>query len=93
MASETDKLVGDYLKRLDGELRDLPRSRRHELVDEISHHIVEARAELDPDELGVRELLDRLGDPEEIAAETRARFGLERRRGGWPDIVSRSSSF
>lgn len=77
MASNPDKLVADYLGRLDRELRDLPRARRRELVDEISGHIAEARAELDGDnELAVRQLLDRLGEPEEIAAEARGRFDV-----------------
>jgi hypothetical protein len=49
MASDTDKLVADYLGRLDRELRDLPRTRRRELVEEISGHIAEARA--DPEEI------------------------------------------
>jgi uncharacterized membrane protein len=70
MASTADKLVADYLKRLDAELRDIPRARRRELQQEIFEHIAEARADLEKeDESGVRELLDRLGDPEDIAAE------------------------
>jgi hypothetical protein len=77
-----DKLVDAYLKRLESELGDLPRSRRNELVDEISEHIAEARSEFDADdELAVCELLNRLGEPEEIAAETRDRFGVRPRSG------------
>jgi hypothetical protein len=86
MSSKTDELVADYLERLNAELRDLPRERRRELVDEISGHIAEARAELDPDdELAVRELLDRLGEPEEIAAEAAPRQAVHR-RAGWKEI-------
>jgi hypothetical protein len=82
MASTADKLVADYLKRLDAELRDLPRARRRELHQEISEHIAEARADLEKeDESGVRELLDRLGEPEDIAAEARERFGVQRKSG------------
>jgi hypothetical protein len=64
MASETDKLVADYLKRLNAELRDLPRARRHDLTQEISEHITEGRALLEPeDEAGIRNMLDGLGAP------------------------------
>lgn len=42
-----DRLVEDYLERLDKELRDLPRSRRREVVDEIAEHISAGREELD----------------------------------------------
>jgi hypothetical protein len=88
MASDTDKLVADYLWRLDRELRDLPRARRRELVDEISGHIAEARADLETEsEAAVRSLLDRLGEPEEIAAEARGRVGVEP-RGSALDIVA-----
>ena len=64
-----------YLRRLDDELRDLPRARRGEILDEIRGHIDEA----DPaSEAELRDVLDRLGDPEEIAAEARERFGVTR---------------
>ena len=33
MAAKADKLVSDYLKRLNGELRGFPRARRRELVE------------------------------------------------------------
>ncbi|ADB50399.1 HAAS signaling domain-containing protein [Conexibacter woesei] len=69
-APATDRLVDDYLDRLEDELADAPSSRRRELVDEISTHIEEARAALADGgtEAEVRMLLDRLGDPAEIAA-------------------------
>jgi hypothetical protein len=58
-----------YLRRLDEELRDLPAGRRRELVDEIREHIAEASP---ADEAELRTVLDRLGDPADIAAEARA---------------------
>lgn len=89
MTSNADQLVDDYLQRLDHELRDLSRSRRRELKEEIAWHIAEGRAGLESDdEAGVRNLLDRLGDPAEIAAEERARSGVVPRTGGVLEIVA-----
>jgi uncharacterized membrane protein len=68
----TDELVEDYLDRLELELADFPSARRRELVQEISEHIAEARAALESEsEADVRNLLDRMGDPADIAAEAR----------------------
>ena len=76
--SDTDELIANYLKRLENELSDLPRPRRRELVQEISEHIDEARSGLEAQsEAEIRTVLDRLGDPADIAAEARERFGLE----------------
>ena len=48
--------------------------RRRELREEIAGHIAEARAALPAEsEADVRTLLDRLGDPADIAAEARGR--------------------
>jgi uncharacterized membrane protein len=88
MNPQADKLVEAYLKRLNSELRDLPRARRRELVDEITEHISEARSDLEvEDEAAIRTLLDRIGAPEDIAADARERFGIER-RGGALDVVA-----
>jgi HAAS len=76
-----DRLTDDYLARLDSELAGLPRAAQREVIGEIEAHITEARADLAPDdEIGVRNLLDRLGDPAEIASEARKRFGVPTRR-------------
>ena len=75
MSATSDKLVERYLKHLDVELDDLPRDRRREIVDEISGHIAEARADLEQEtESDVRNILEGLGDPAEIAADARERF-------------------
>ena len=75
MSTTPDKLVERYLKHLDVELDDLPRDRRREIVDEISGHIAEARAGLEAEtEADVRNILEGLGDPAEIAADARERF-------------------
>jgi hypothetical protein len=78
MTTETDALILRYLQDLQTQLQDLPADRRRELLDEVGDHIAAARADLDPeDEAAVRTLLDRLGDPADIAAEARERFGVQ----------------
>jgi hypothetical protein len=87
VASNADRLVADYLKTLDRELRGVPRGRREELKAEIGEHIAEARAGLEPgDEAGVREILERLGDPVDIAAAERPAEAPA--RAGWREIVA-----
>ena len=79
MTTEVDALILRYLQDLEGELRDLPANRRQELLDEVGEHIAAARAALDPEtEAGVRTVLERLGDPADIAAEARERFDFQR---------------
>ena len=79
MTTEADALILRYLQDLEGELRDLPANRRQELLDEVGEHIAAARAALDPEtEAGVRTMLERLGDPADIAAEARERDGVQR---------------
>ena len=88
-----DKLVERYLKHLEVELDDLPRDRRREIVDEIAGHIAEARAGLEHEtEADVRNILEGLGDPAEIAADARERFDVKptseaaQYRPGWIEI-------
>ena len=67
--STVDRLVADYLARLETASAALPPDRRHELVEEIGSHIATARAAgAAADEAAVRTLLERLGQPEVIAA-------------------------
>jgi hypothetical protein len=78
MTTEADALILRYLQDLESQLGDLPTNRRQELLDEVGEHIAAARAELDPEtEAGVRTLLERLGDPADIAAEARERSGIQ----------------
>ncbi len=69
-ADRTDVLVDRYLSDLDAALRGLPAARRQQIIDEITEHISEGRSGLQhDDEVGLRELLDRVGDPDDIAVE------------------------
>ncbi len=82
----TRPTVEAYLDRLEKELVDLPDDRRRELIDEIRGHIDEALASMpDPSEADVRNVLDRLGEPADIAAEARERFDITRVTPTWRD--------
>ncbi len=71
--TDLDNLIQDYLSRLDAALRGLPTSRRQQLVAEITQHVEESRARLpEQSEAAIRGLLDRVGQPEEIASEAMA---------------------
>ncbi len=68
-----DRMVGRYLGELDSALARLPRARRRQIREEVEAHIREARGEQGArDEAGLRQLLDRIGDPGEIAREAGA---------------------
>jgi hypothetical protein len=87
MASQT---MDRYFERLERELADLPSERRRELMEEIRDHVDQSlSANPDPTEAEVRNVLDRLGDPAEIASEARERFGVRRagvRRADWAAV-------
>lgn len=69
MNVHTDPLVDDYLRRLDAAASALPAHRRDELVGEIRDHIQEALRQTPAgDKAAVRNVLERLGSPEEITA-------------------------
>lgn len=63
----------DYLLQVEFTLRDLPWRQRRDLVSELEIHLAELPAETN--------LHERLGTPEQYAADLRAAAGLERRRG------------
>ena len=66
------QLVDEYLQRLERELTDLSPDSRNEIIDEIRRHIAEERGGLaDESDAALMNLLERLGDPADIAAEAR----------------------
>jgi hypothetical protein len=77
-----NQLVDKYMADLRDALGDLPRRQRDELVREIQAHIDEA---LPSGASGaeVRTLLDRLGEPEQIADAERERLGIDAPAVGW----------
>jgi uncharacterized membrane protein len=76
MTQTNDALVDEYLERVARAAAGLLPDRRDELVRDLREHIETERAELDGDsEAGVREILERLGDPEMIAREAAQETG------------------
>ena len=66
---KTDLIVDDYLHRLDKAAAALPPERRSELLAEIREHVDEALRTADvTNEVAVRNVLERLGSPEEIVS-------------------------
>lgn len=69
----TDDIVSSYLSALESALRNVPPARRQPIIEEVAEHIAKGRTDLDPgDEVGLRNFLDQVGDPETIAAEAAA---------------------
>lgn len=65
-----DQIVEQYLSRLNVALADIRPERREQLMESIIDHISEARSALSADsEVALRDILDRVGQPEDIAAE------------------------
>lgn len=76
-APHGDQIIAGYMKRLDAELDSLPRARRKELTEDIAEHVAQARRELtDETDADVLTILDRVGEPAEIANEAKARLGV-----------------
>jgi hypothetical protein len=71
-----DAVVNDYLWRVQAALSTVPAPRRQEVVSELEEHIREAREDgAVATEADARNLVDRLGEPGDIAAEAHRRFG------------------
>lgn len=68
-----DSLVQDYMSRLKSSASRLPAAMREELVDEVRAHIELAIAVMDaPSDADVRNVFERLGDPDDIVDEALA---------------------
>lgn len=82
----TNDPLDDYVKELERELRDVPRARRRELVDDLRTHVTEAAPATEAE---LRTLLERLGSPGEIAkAEIEPDDAGPRRRGFGLEIAA-----
>ena len=67
-APRADEIVAGYLARLAAALAPVPEARRLELLDELREHIAEARQALSVEtDADVLNILDRLGDPADVA--------------------------
>ena len=74
---EERALVERYLDRLSRALADVPAEARRELLEDVRGHIDEAwAAEPDRSREALQAILQRLGEPEALAAEERERLGL-----------------
>jgi hypothetical protein len=73
MTSTIDRLVHDYLAALESAAAGLPPDARRDLVADIREHLDQALGSPPYDEISVRTVIDRLGEPEEIAAEAGGR--------------------
>lgn len=88
-AMETDRLIDDYLRRLEHAAAHMQRARRAELVAEIRGHIDTAlRQEQAAGEAAVRNVLDRLGPPEEIVEAAQPAAPHEQQRAGKLEIAA-----
>ena len=86
---ETDHLIDDYLRRLEHAAAHMQRARRTELVAEIRGHIETALSqEQAAGEAAVRNVLDRLGPPEEIVEAAEPPSPRDDRRAGVLEIVA-----
>jgi hypothetical protein len=82
--------VEDYLKELDRSLAGLPSARRKEIVADIEEHIDLQLSELGPapSDGQVRDLLNRVGHPDELAADARDRFEVPAPQPRWTDYLA-----
>jgi hypothetical protein len=89
MASSADNMVGRYLAQLDDELRNVPAPRRREVMQAIAGRIAASRKELVTEtDADVRAILYGVGEPADIGAAARERFGVVERRSNWREIAA-----
>jgi hypothetical protein len=86
---QTDHLIDDYLRRLEHAASHMQRARRTELIAEIRGHIETALSqEQAANEAAVRNVLDRLGPPEEIVEAAEPPPPPGDRRAGVLEIIA-----
>ena len=83
----TPTTADQYMRRLRTELRGLPRDRRQEILEQIDEHITAYRSDSEGEQ-DIAAVLERLGDPAEIGAEARDRFGIQPRRPGAVEVIA-----
>ncbi len=89
MSDDLDAICAEYMARLKVALSGLPSGDRTQIVEQVSEHIASARAALPKQtEASVREILERLGPPEEIASEAKAETGSRQRRARVPVLLA-----
>jgi uncharacterized membrane protein len=82
-------IVDKYLDELAHDLSDLPAPKRRELLAEIKGHIEGALSQIaQPGEADVRNVLERLGEPADIAEEARDRFGVTKKAAGGVELAA-----
>ena len=68
-APRAQEMIAGYLTRLEVALAPVPEARRQELLEDVREHIAEARMALpDESDADLLNILDRLGEPAEMAA-------------------------
>src|SRR5687768_6352797 len=84
------RAVDEYLRELERSLRDVPRERRHEILTEIEAHIDALLAEHGPapSEADLRNVLERVGRPDDIARAARDEVDAAPVRRRWTDIAA-----
>jgi uncharacterized membrane protein len=89
MMETRPRAVDDYVRHLERSLSGLPADRRQEIVADIEEHISALLAELDraPSEADVRNVLERVGDPADIAAEAGG-VDVAAGRPKWTDVAA-----
>ena len=75
------RLVDEYMRRLETSSRSLPPRERDELLGDIRSHIATGLEEAGTSEAAVRNLLDSLGTPEDVAAAAGAPRAASQSRG------------
>lgn len=74
---ERHQIIADYLRRLSEALAEVPNSARRELVEDVRDHIEEAwHSAPERNRAALLNILERLGEPEDLAREERERLGI-----------------